>query len=265
MRLLALTLVVVPLAMLMPHLPGRYDASAATLSILAQLGSYASVAFVPISLAWMTSSGRGRLPEFLTWLAACLTLCVIAVSAAALNQLALGLIIASAGFVATAHLRRHADVHTRPQHLRLGIALAITPITLVGLALVTVPLAAGWSRDRAIRHSAPLIEAIEAFHQRNGRYPVSLHSLNRDVPTGIVGVERFQYEPNGLAYNLFFVRPAVALDAMEAVIFNPRGERRFTSHELDLLQYDGEVLDRRRGDRRRTPLRQPGWISIIFD
>jgi hypothetical protein len=48
------------------------------------------------------------------------------------------------------------------------------------------------------------------------------------------------------------------------VMFNRRGEHRFTSHELDILQFDGEQLDRRRGDRRRTPLGQH-WVAIIFD
>jgi hypothetical protein len=37
------------------------------------------------------------------------------------------------------------------------------------------------------------------------------------------------------------------------------------SHELDVLQYDGEQPDRRRGDSRRTRLEQPHWISILFD
>src|SRR5690606_40688089 len=55
--------------------------------------------------------------------------------------------------------------------------------------------------------------------------------------TGVVGIERFLYEPNGEAYNLFFVRPAVELDALEVVMFNPLDEHRFASHELDLLQY----------------------------
>ena len=51
-------------------------------------------------------------------------------------------------------------------------------------------------------HSSPLIADIERFKQRNGHYPPALHSLNRDVPTGVVGIERFTYEPNGRAYNL---------------------------------------------------------------
>jgi hypothetical protein len=34
---------------------------------------------------------------------------------------------------------------------------------------------------------------------------------------------------------------------------------------LDLLQYDGEQLALRRGDRRRTPLDHPQWVSFLFD
>ena len=82
--------------------------------------------------------------------------------------------------------------------------------------------------------------------------------MHGDFPTEVVGIERYHYEPNGEAYNLFFVRPHFALDAMEAVMFNPRDEHQFTSHELDILQYDGEQLDLRRGDRRRT-----GWPNRI--
>jgi hypothetical protein len=145
------------------------------------------------------------------------------------------------------------------------VELVVVPVVLVALSVTALPLAAAWSRDRAIDHSVALIAEIEAFRQRRGHYPVSLQSLNPDVATGVVGVERFHYEPNGEAYNLFFVRPAVALDATEVVMFNRRDAHRFTSHELDLLQYDGEQLDRRRGDRRRTPLPQPHWISIEFD
>jgi hypothetical protein len=92
-----------------------------------------------------------------------------------------------------------------------------------------------------------------------------LHSLHRDVPTGVVGIERFTYEPNGAAYNVYFVRQAIAFDAKEVVMFNPRDEHRFASHELDVLQFDGDQLALRRGDRRRTLLRQAHWLSILFD
>lgn len=64
---------------------------------------------------------------------------------------------------------------------------------------------------------------------------------------------------------MFFVRPHIELDAKEVVLFNPRDEHRFASHDLDIVQYDGEQLDRRRGDQRRTRLAQAHWISILFD
>jgi len=64
---------------------------------------------------------------------------------------------------------------------------------------------------------------------------------------------------------VFFVRPHIELDAQEVVLFNPRDEHRFAAHDLDILQYDGEQLDRRRGDQRRAQLAQAHWISILFD
>ncbi len=106
---------------------------------------------------------------------------------------------------------------------------------------------------------------IEAYRERRGHDPSALESLHGDMPTGIIGVERFHYERAGDAYNLFFIRPPIQLDAMEVVMFNPRDEHRFTSHLLDILRYDGEGLDLRRGDRRRTPLAHPHWIAILFD
>lgn len=152
-----------------------------------------------------------------------------------------------------------------PTRSRVGLPLVCVPLILLAFRVAVLPRAADRSRDRAIQHSAALIAGIEAFRERRGHYPVSLQSLNGDVPTGVIGIERFQYEPNGEAYNLFFVRRHIELDAMEVVMFNPRDEHAFTSHELDILQYDGHSLDRRRGDRRRTRLPQAGWISILFD
>lgn len=267
MRTSILILIAVPLAMALPHLPGRFDASAATLSFVAQIGSYTSAGFLPPGIAWLTSLGQSRLTALLTSLVGGLVLSVAVGEAAAVDQLALGALFAAVGAALLRRLHRHAReiCHSAPPHrLKFGATLVAVPLLLILFAQLALPAAAARSRDRAIQHCAVLIEAIEAFHQQRGHYPSSLQSLNRDVPTGVVGVERFQYEPSGDAYNVYFVRLA-ALDAMEVVLYNPRGEHRFTSHELDLLQFAGDELDRRRGDRRRTPLRQSGWVSILFD
>lgn len=261
-------ILVLILAMLLPHLPGRYDASAATLSFVIQVASYASLLFVPVGLAWIVSCRRARLWHRLAFMMAGFIVFVTTVAAVAVNNLAFGVILGLVAIlgIQAAYLRTPADLQrVDGPRSSFPLLLVCIPVVLVGFIMVALPRAADWSRDRAIQHSAALIAEIESFHERRGHYPVSLQSLNRDVPTGVVGIERFHYEPNGEAYNLFFVRPAVSLDAQEVVMFNRRGEHRFTSHELDILQYDGEQLDRRRGDRRRTTLDQAHWVSIIFE
>ena len=256
------------LGMFLPHLPGRYDGLATTISFVAQVASYASLLLVPVGLVWMLNPRRSpmwwRLSLFIIGLVA-----FVAVFAAlAVNQAALSVLMAGGAlvFLRRGGLRRAGetsvgDSRSHPPATRL----LLVPPVLVGCAILLLPRAADWSRDRVIRHSAPLIDAIEGFFQRHGRYPTSLQSLNRDIPTGITGVERFHYEPNGDGYNLYFIRPSIALDATEVVMYNPRDQHRFTSHELDILQFDGADLDLRRGDRRRTRLAQPYWISMLFD
>jgi hypothetical protein len=259
---------VLMLAMLLPHLPGRYDASAAALSFVSQVASYASLLLVPIGLAWLASRRGARLWHRLALVTCGFIALLIAIAAAAVNSLALGVLLGLLAIIGVraAHARTLADLQ-RADGRGTGppLALVCVPLVLVAFAIVAMPRAAAWSRDRAILHSTALIAEIESFHQRRGFYPLSLQSLNRDVSTGVVGIERFQYEPNGEGYNLFFVRPDVSLDAEEVVMFNRRGEHRFASHELDILQFDGEQLDLRRGDRRRTALAQEHWISIIFE
>jgi hypothetical protein len=263
-----LTTVILMAAMLGPYLPGRFDASAATLSFVIQVASYVSLLFVPVGIAWMVIRKRSSLWHRVTVGLAGLIVFVAVVSAVSVNHLSLGTIIgfASIMYLQAAFRRTEASMEctetTRPA---IAPYIAIVPVVLVAFITLVLPRAAEWSRDRAIRSSAALIAEIASYHQRRGHYPLSLQSLNRDFPTGVVGIERFHYEPNGQSFNLFFVRQHIALDAKEVVMFNPRDEHRFASHELDILQYDGEELDQRRGDRRRTRLTNPRWISILFD
>lgn len=253
------------LLMLLPYLPGRFDASAATLSFLARVATLASLTLTPVGLAWLVNRLRARLWRQLTLALAGLAALVTAVAAVAVNQLAMGVLIGTGALLGLWQAHRRSNALDASGQTSVPALLVVLPVFLATFQTTLLRPAADWSRDRAIRHSAPLVAAIEAFRERRGHYPLSLHSLNRDVPTGVVGIERFGYEPNGEAYNLFFVRSHVELDAWEVVMFNPRDEHRFASHELDVLQYDGEQLDRRRGDRRRTELAHPHWVSILFD
>jgi hypothetical protein len=48
-------------------------------------------------------------------------------------------------------------------------------------------------------------------------------------------------------------------------MYNKLNEHYFTAHSQDILEYSGDTLVLRRGDRRREELSTPNWISIIFD
>lgn len=256
------------LVMLLPYLPGRFDASAATFSLTVQAASYVSLLMVPVGLAWMISRHRFRIWQSFALVLAGLIAFVATITAASMNQLSIGIALGVSSIILLrmTYQRAQTDLETvRTEQTPIPFCLVSVPLILVAFQAIVLPYAADWSRNRAILHSAPLIAEIELFRQRRGHYPVSLQSLNWDVPTGVVGIERFHYEPNGQAYNLFFLRPHLDLDAQEVVMFNPRDEHRFTSHELDILQYDGEQLDLRRGDRRRTRLAHSHWVSFLFD
>lgn len=255
------------LAMILPYLPGRFDASAATLSVLAQVAAYASVLLVPIGTAWVIRRRSAWVCSRLALITVGIIGLVIVLVAAAFHQLALGVILSAivTVYASWVHGRIRPIAREASSFDHIAPCLVAVPIVLIAFRTAAVPQAAQWSRDRAIRHSAPLIAEIEAFRTRRGFYPISLQSLHGDVPTGVVGLERFYYEPNGEAYNLYFVRPHIQIDAIEVVMFNSLGEHRFASHELDLLQYDGAELGLRRGDRRQTPLPDPQWVSILLD
>jgi len=256
------------LGMLLPHLPGRYDASAAALSSAIQVASHASLLLVPVGLAWLLAPRRARVWQRCARVVGALVMLAVVAGAAAVNHLATGVVLAAGALGLLRAVRRRTlaeTVRIEGRRHRLAFSLAVVPLVLVTFAHAAVPRAAAWSRDRAIRHAARFVAAIEAFRQRRGHYPVSLRSLHADFPTGVMGIERFEYDPNGDSYHVFFVRPAVALDAQEVVMFHPLDAHCFASHELDILQFDGETLALRRGDRRRTALAQPHWVSILFD
>jgi hypothetical protein len=238
------------------------------LSFVVQVAGYLGLLLVPVGSAWMVNRRRSRLWYGLTLVLGGIVAFVITAAAMSMNQLTMGVMIGVGAIL----LLRAGFRRSRTDSERIGrrvnpiaFCLVCVPLILVAFRATVLPRAADWSRDRAIRHSAALIAEIESFRQRRGHYPASLHALHPDLPTGVIGIERFHYEPSGDAYNLFFIRHHLMLDAEEAVVFNPRDEHHFTAHALDILQYDGAQLDLHRGDRQRTQLAHPHWISILLD
>ena len=99
------------LAMVLPYLPGRFDASAATFSFVVQAASYASLLMVPVGLAWMVNRRRSRLWHRLALVLGGLVAFVITIAAVSMNQLALGVVLAVGAilFLLTAYRRWRTD------------------------------------------------------------------------------------------------------------------------------------------------------------
>ena len=123
----------------------------------------------------------------------------------------------------------------------------------------------GRTCDRAIANAAGILEDIERYRQRTGAYPVAIQSLVPDYHPDVIGIERYRYEPNGEAFNLYFEAPSSDFATQFIVMYNPRGEQDFSSHAFDLLQLSPEDIRRQRGYFASEALPQPGWKVFLFD
>jgi hypothetical protein len=264
---IALWIVLLVSTMLLPFLPGRYDPLATTLSGSATVVAFGGLLLVPIGVAWLISS-RGYAPAKVALVVATLLAAVAALAAAANGSMAAGVVILARWVTWLVHRwRRVSEARTNGANLSRAVPVALILVPLAGTAarMTLVESAAAWSRDRAIANSAEIITDIERFRERTGAYPVAISSVWPDYHPGIIGVERYRYEPNGEAYNLYFEHPATDLAAREIVMYNPRGEQDISSHAFDLLQLSPEEIRRQRGYFKSHNLPQTKWKRFLFD
>lgn len=141
------------------------------------------------------------------------------------------------------------------------------PVASALLQFALVERAIESSRNWAMRNAAPLIAAIEQHRTVNGHYPMSLLSVWRDDSPGLVGIERYQYEPHFDAYNLMLEQFTYRFGTREFVVYNPRDEQAVTAHALDLLQLTPQqlALERQRGHYEEQLARVPHWKYFRFD
>jgi hypothetical protein len=254
-------------AMLLPFLPGRHDPLGATLSVSATGVAFGSLLFVPIAAVWL-SSARGYAPARVTIVIATLVAAGTAVMTAANGSMAAATISLAACGTWLVHLWRAvrtAQSKGAPLPRWAAVALIVVPLAATTARVAIVQPAAQWSRERVIANSAEIIRDIERFRERTGAYPAAISSLWPDYQPGIIGVERYRYEPSGQAYNLYFEHPSTDFAAREIVMYNPRGEQDFSSHAFDLLQLSPEDIRRQRGYFRSEALAQANWKRFLFD
>ena len=254
-------------AMLLPFFPGRYDPLAADLSLAATVVAFGSLLLIPLGAAWLVS-GRGYALARVALVTAGLVAAAAALAMAATGSAAGGVVFGAACVIWIVRLwRRVGAARTNGEHLprAVPVALILVPLVATALRLTLVESAAAWGRDRVIANAAAIITDIERFRQRTGTYPVALSSVVPDYLPGIIGVERYRYEPNGEAYNLYFEHPPTDFGAREIVIYNPRGEQDFSSHAVDLLELSPGEIRRQRGYFASHVLAQANWKRFLFD
>ncbi|HVE70489.1 MAG TPA: hypothetical protein VNI54_03905 [Thermoanaerobaculia bacterium] len=243
------------LCTLMPFLPGRYDALAVPISMLAQLFAKVGLLLVPAGIVWMFSARAGRVVAII----ACALVALVLSLGIAMESIALGVIMFAFGASLVVRLIR--------TQARVPLYLIAVPIAVALIQFAVADRIVESSRSRGIRNSAAIIADIERYRVANGRYPESVVSMWPDYWPGSIGIRRFEYEPNGDSYNLMFENPTVQLGLREIVMYNPKGEQRMTSHAMDVLQLTPAqlALDRQRGHNALHDARQPGWKYFWFD
>jgi hypothetical protein len=265
---ITLGIVLLVSAMLYPFLPGRHDPFALSLSACATGIAFVGLLLVPIGAAWAIS-GRAPTMAKLALAVASLVAAGGALAMAANASLAGGAIVLTAALAWLVYLwRRVRAAPTNGATLgrrAIPVALILVPLAATTARLVLVPSVAAWIRDRAIANATTIIADIEQFRERNGTYPAAISSVMPDYHPGIIGIERYRYEPNGDAYNLYFELPAIDLAVHEIVMFNPRGEQDISSHAADLLQLTPDEIRRQRGYFASHELPQARWKQFLFD
>lgn len=272
---IAALLIVTLLLMFLPFLPGKYDSLAVSLSYMIQVFSFSALLFIPLGVWWLFMGLTGKKPKF--WIIEKLSLMVagvvgisMALAVAVRDHYILGVFIIVIILYLIVMGYRKANINSatvKTPFIPIALYLIIIPVVLIVTRSIFITRAAEYSRKLAIENSASLIQDIENYYQKENQYPVSLQALHgdSDYPTGVIGIHQYLYERNGDAYNIYFEHLSTKFDMEEIVMFNKFDEHQFTAHTKDILEFTGEELSVRRGDRRKFKLPAPHWVYFEFD
>lgn len=271
------------LCMVLPYLPGEYDALAWPLSMMAQAFAIAGSTLVPLGLVWLvyelkqktnvdeaTSSGTNWDFRFLIAAIALGTLVATAMAIAGFVSAgpALGIgVLALWAYCAKRLIAQfNQDFQNSPRRFNPApLYLIVLPLAALAFRAIAIEPASEASRRRVIENSTTLLAEIEQYRNERGSYPVSLLSVGEDYNPGVMGVRRYFYEPNGEVFNLYFEHPCVDLAANEVVMYNKLGQQDMSSHNRDLLELSPTDIEAQRGHFAERGAGAPHWKIFLFD
>lgn len=269
----------------LPFLPGKYDYLAVAVSSVLQVVSFLSLLYVPIGILWLIyelsrrkRGGNGNSKKVGFAIAALVVLSLSVTVAVLVAFGGIGSFRGSAIFgmgLLTGYLylffsRIVPEIRKMRNNDSLKLSpiisyLIIIPLVVVFTRTAFIIPATEYSRNRAIEQSKLLIADLEAYYEKNGKYPVSLQGLWNDYAPGVIGIERYYYEPNGNAYNLFFEQFTYDLSVREVVMYNKRDEHVIRSHPSFIFSLDQEEFARYQGYFFADELAEPHWKYFWFD
>jgi len=268
-----LTGAVIIFCMFLPFIPGKYDGMAVLISFMSQVFGFAGATLAFTGLIWALTKKNKTNQRRINrrFMVAVLVELAVIATIVALIPLSEGNILFAVVFLGIcSYIIARLYIHFARSPARISpktiqLCLIAIPVIVICVRFLFIEKAVEFSRNMAIANCADLIARIERYHERNGRYPLSIQALRGDIYPGVTGVAEYFYEPNGEAYNIYFKQFSGELDVDEIVMYNKLDQHAFAAHTLDILEYSGEELAARRGDRQQTRLSQPHWVSIRFD
>jgi len=270
--------ILILLMIFLPYLPGDYDASSMTLSVMAQLLGFSSLLFVPIGIGWLIYETIKQKKESPTvsnnsyrFAIAALAVSIIVALITSLGAFA-NHSLSMAVITILIYVFTFPKIVFRVKQIKNNKSFNPTPVYLVCIPIIVVLIrsllivpAIEFSRNYAIKQGEQYIQDIESYYKRNGHYPVSLHSLWNDYRPSIRGIKQYHYEQNGNAYNVYFEQFSNELGVQEIVMYNKFDEQEMTSHDTDLLQLSLGEQSSQRGYILVQQLPQKNWKYFWFD
>lgn len=264
----------------LPFLPGEYDGLAVGLATMALLFGFAGVIMALFGACWLLyeiKKSRTAVAAPSSRSEYYLAIAAMACSLPVAGMVTIGALVTlgvSAAILVLVTLAAYVRLSVLPRVRRLKyegfngfnpapLYLVALPVAVLASLYVFGDRAVEFSRRQAMANAAPLINDIEAYRERNGKYPESLFSEVEDYKPLIRGVPRYHYEPSGEAYNVIFEQFAFAFGTREFVAYNKRDEQEVTAHDIDLLQVAPQ--DIYRGYHASYDAGLPHWKIFLFD
>jgi hypothetical protein len=269
-----------------PFFPGAYDGLAMTLSTMAQTFGVLGVLLIgPVGVLWLAYELRVQARRkrhiqvrarryyfaLASVIASSIVAAVVSLVAFAVGGSSFGILTFALWLYIVSRLIPGRKLLRSVESEKLNPAplyLVFIPIAVLLCQLTFAAPATEFSRNRAIAGAAELINGIEEYHGRHGRYPTHLSAVWKDYHPSVVGIDKFHYAPSGDAYSLFFEQPRFLLDNIgtrEFVVYNKLEEHFMISHTAWILRSTPEELETRQGWYAVHHASSPHWRYFWFD